>query len=223
VGEAGLGDLGTVSLLAEPVRRRLYERVAGCARPTGRDELAAAVGIGRSLAAYHLDKLAAHGLLEVEYGRPSGRGGPGAGRPAKLYRRAEREFGVRVPARDYRLLADLLAEVVAAGGTESRVRGEHAARERGRSWGRSAGPAGDAPRAVLERLLRERGYEPVGSETGELRLRNCPFDAVAARRRELVCGLNLALLEGMLEGLAAGGFRAELAPAPGACCVVIAG
>jgi len=79
-----LDDLESLSSLADPVRRRLYEAVVRSAKPVGRDEAAAAAGVGRSLAAYHLDRLAEEGLLEVSYGRPEGRGGPGAGRPAKL-------------------------------------------------------------------------------------------------------------------------------------------
>src|SRR5947199_7061801 len=103
-----LGDLPALSTLGDPTRRRLYEYVATAAGPVGRDEAAAAVGVARSLAAYHLDKLAEHGLVEVGYARPEGRGGPGAGRPAKHYRRAEREFALQAPPRDYSLLADVL-------------------------------------------------------------------------------------------------------------------
>jgi hypothetical protein len=50
-------DLVSVSRLEDPVRRRLYAFVCGCPEPAGRDEAAAAVGIGRALAVYHLDKL----------------------------------------------------------------------------------------------------------------------------------------------------------------------
>jgi predicted ArsR family transcriptional regulator len=206
VREEPFPDLSAVSLLAEPVRRRLYLCLRERGRLAGRDELAAAAGVGRSLAAYHLDKLAEHGLLEVEYARPAGRTGPGAGRPAKLYRQARREFAVRVPPRDYRLLAELL--VRAEGATD-------AARELGRSHGETARgkPLGD--------VLRDRGYEPFEGESGSLQLRNCPFEAVAAEYPAVVCGLNLALLEGLLEGLGDETCRAVLAPAEGACCVSI--
>jgi predicted ArsR family transcriptional regulator len=203
--------LGAVSLLADSVRRRLYRFVSECERPVGRDEAAAAAGIGRSLAAYHLDKLAEHGLLEVEYARPAGRTGRGAGRPAKLYRRAQREFGVAVPPRDYRLLAELL---VRAAGDDGGLLAQ-AGRELGRSYG-------EAARGTrLEDALQARGYEPFEGVQGELRLRNCPFDSVAAEYPAVVCGLNLALLEGLLEGLGKDARRAVLAPTPGACCVTI--
>src|SRR6476661_2344927 len=86
--EARGGDaIAAAAVLAEPVRRALYEHVADRDAPVDRDEAAAATGIGRPLAAFHLDRLVAAGLLEVEYRRRSGRTGPGAGRPAKFYRR----------------------------------------------------------------------------------------------------------------------------------------
>ena len=71
------GDLAALtglSHLDDPLRRRLYEFVAGRDAPVSRDVAAAAVGIGRTLAAYHLDKLADAGLLQVGYQRPAGRG-----------------------------------------------------------------------------------------------------------------------------------------------------
>src|SRR5437764_12837474 len=108
-----LADLGPLTSLANPSRRRLYAVVVERGRPVGRDEAAAAVGISRALAAYHLDKLAECGLLEIEYARPPGRDGPGAGRPAKLYRRGAREFALRAPPRDYHLLAELLLPIAA--------------------------------------------------------------------------------------------------------------
>jgi predicted ArsR family transcriptional regulator len=206
-----LADLDAVSLLAEPVRRRVYRYVCAFDRPVGRDEVAAAAGIGRSLAAYHLDRLAAHGLLDVEYGRAPGRAGPGAGRPAKLYRRAGREFVVRLPPRNYRLLAELLVRAAAA--DDAHVL--EAARRFGRSYGEHARADG---RGLLD-VLRDCGYEPAEAEAGRLRLRNCPFDAVAAEHRAVVCGLNLALLRGVLQGLGEEPGRAALEPLPGACCV----
>ena len=78
----------------------------------GKDEAAAAMGVPRSVAAFHLDRLVADGLLTTEYRRLSGRQGPGAGRPAKLYRRAEGEFSVSLPDRRYDLAARLLAAAV---------------------------------------------------------------------------------------------------------------
>ncbi len=215
---SGLDALGA---LAEPTRRRLYEFVAQSGRRVGRDEAAQGAGIGRSLAAYHLDKLVEHGLLEVDYARPPGRSGPGAGRPAKLYRRARGEFVLRAPARDYRLLAELLVRAADETGGAVKEAIERGARDLGRSLGAAARRQGGDTGEALRALLHERGYEPAEAEPGMLRLRNCPFDAVASRHPAIVCGLNLALIDGILAGLGRDPASATLAPQDDVCCVAI--
>src|ERR671917_3783 len=86
-----------VAALNDPVRRGLYRFVVDRAESVGREEAAAAVGIQKPLAAFHLEKLADEGLLDVEFRRLTGRSGPGAGRPAKLYRRSSRGIGGSLP------------------------------------------------------------------------------------------------------------------------------
>jgi predicted ArsR family transcriptional regulator len=205
-----LGDLTLLNALANPVRRRLYELVAAAPEPVGRDEAAASIGISRKLAAYHLDKLVGHGLLEASFARKEGR----LGRPAKRYRRAHDEFALRAPPRDYRLLGDLL--VRAAGADESgavRESLERVAYDYGREL------AETADRSILT-VLRGRGYEPFVEERGTIRLRNCPFAAAASRDPELICALNLRLLEGLVEGLGADA-DVLLEPTADQCCVAI--
>lgn len=214
-----LTDLDALGTLAEPTRRRLYECVVEAKAPLTREAAAEAVGVDRSLAAYHLDKLVEHGLLEASYARPPGRTGRGAGRPAKRYRRAAREFVSRTPPRDYRLLAELLVEAADTGDADLAASIERTARDVGRRLGAAA--AGDGTEQTLQVLLRSRGYEPVEHEPGVLRLRNCPFDGIAARYPDLVCGLNLALIKGILDVRGAEHASAVLAPEPGACCVAI--
>lgn len=172
-----------------------------------RDEAAAALGLGRSLAAYHLDRLAASGLVAVSYGRPSGRRGPGAGRPAKLYTRAEREFALRTPPREYELVAEILLRAGAGSAADT-------ARELGRELG------GAAPKAPVAEVLAARGYEPFDDD-GTLRFANCPFHALAQNYRHTVCSLNLALVEGMLEGAGAKSLSATLEPDRACCCVAV--
>ncbi|MUL46758.1 helix-turn-helix domain-containing protein [Mycobacterium sp. CBMA293] len=204
-----------LSSLDDPVRRRLYQLIVESDGPVSREDAAAAAGIGRTLAAYHLDKLSEAHLLTVAYRRPEGRTGPGAGRPAKLYSPVEREFSVSVPPRDYRLLADVLASSIERDpdGTVSSAL-HQAARGAGESVATEAG--GD----LLE-ALHASGYLPYDDERGGIGLRNCPFHAVAKEHLEVVCGLNLALVEGVITGSSTSDARAELIPRDGHCCVRI--
>jgi predicted ArsR family transcriptional regulator len=202
--------------LDEPIRRRLFDYVRRSPQPVGREEAAEAVGIGRSLAAYHLDKLADEGLLVSRYRRPEGRGGPGAGRPAKLYTAPQGEVSVSVPARDYEFVAQLLAEAAETDRSgETRASLEAVATRTGRRLGE--GLRGEA----LVDALAKRGYEPYEDEAGVIRLANCPFHRLAADHRDLVCGMNEAYIGGLLEGLHREDMRASLEPEPGRCCVAI--
>jgi predicted ArsR family transcriptional regulator len=207
-------DIHRIATLDDPLRRRLHELVRSKDGPVGRDEAAKALGIGRSLAAYHLDKLAEEGFLETSYARPEGRSGPGAGRPAKLYAAADREIAATVPARDYEFAAGLFADSAEA---DPSGRLAHAVHETARTSGRELGESGRGLRAQLE----ERGYEPYDDDDGGIRLRNCPFHRLAADHRDLVCGMNRAFLEGLLEGTGDEDLVATLDPRPGQCCVVI--
>jgi predicted ArsR family transcriptional regulator len=206
-------DLSRLAVLDDRTRRELFDHVRRSSEPVSREDAADAVGIGRSLAAYHLDKLAEQGLLTTSYGRPEGRAGPGAGRPAKLYAAREGEVSASVPARAYEFAAHLLAEAADAEALHS------VATRAGRRLGeRLRAEGGTAP---LRDVLAERGYEPLEEEAGVIRLGNCPFHRLAADHRDLVCGMNQAYLEGLLEGLARADVAASLEPEPGRCCVVI--
>ena len=211
-----------IGALHEPMRRAVYEYAARSAEPVGRNEVAEALGIGRTLAAFHLDRLAAAGLLEVSYARLSGRTGPGAGRPAKLYRRSAAEHSVSLPPRRYLDAAGLLAEAVESAGADEHLFA--AARRRGRAMGREAATPGATPAAVtavgLVEVLAGQGYEPAPGD-GRIVLGNCPFHAVARDYPPLVCGMNLALVEGLVEELPASGAVPRMEPGAGRCCVVI--
>ncbi|MCO5997103.1 helix-turn-helix transcriptional regulator [Actinoallomurus rhizosphaericola] len=219
-----MNDVDAIAALQDPVRRRLYDYVAAQDHEVGRAEAADAAGVQRTLAAFHLDRLTEAGLLDAVFRRPAGRSGPGAGRPAKLYRRSAAERAVSLPPRDYRVPAELLAEVVEEVGGEEIL--ERLARRRGRSAGAAAageaGPhAGEGPEGEgMAAALRARGYEPY-RDGADLRLRNCPFHALAVEFPPVVCGMNLALLEGLIEGLGATGVAARMDPRPGECCVVL--
>jgi predicted ArsR family transcriptional regulator len=213
-----------IAALDEPVRRRLYEYVAASGRAVDRDEAARASGVSRSLVAFHLDRLAALGLLTVEFRRLSGRTGRGAGRPNKLYRRAERDFEVHLPPRHYELAAELYAEAIDGLGSRGRQVLDERARTRGQELARAerdAEPEADAdPVAATMATLRRLGYEPV-LDDGEIALRNCPFHELARTHRDSTCGMNLAMVDGLLSQTARDQLVPRLEPHDGWCCVRI--
>lgn len=207
------GDLDRLCSLDDANRRRLYDYVARQREPVTRDQASQALDIERSTAAYHLDKLVAQGLLAESFARPDGRGGPGAGRPAKHYERSDAELAVSVPARDYQLVAELLARAIdadPAGTVRSEL--EKAAQAHGRSLADDQDTIDD-----LARVLADLGFEPYDDD-GVIRLRNCPFHRLAREHTELVCGMNLALMRGLLDAVEAPA-EATLDPAPDRCCV----
>ena len=187
----------------------------------GRDEACAATGISRPTAAFHLDRLADEGLLDVLHQRLSGRSGPGAGRPSKLYLRAPGEVEVSLPARRYELAGELLASAVEEADTAGRpIREALATRAyaTGRQMGQEVGGTAESSDPVP--VLEKYGFEPRADE-GSVRLGNCPFHRLAQQHTELVCGMNLHLVEGLIDGLGCSEYEATLAPSPGSCCVVL--
>ncbi|WP_306321922.1 MULTISPECIES: metalloregulator ArsR/SmtB family transcription factor [unclassified Streptomyces] len=202
--------------LTDPVRRRLYRHVAAQQEDIGRDAAAQAVGVSRSLAAFHLDKLVEAGLLTASSRRLSGRTGPGAGRPAKVYRRAEGEHSVSVPPRSYDTAGRLLAGFVENAGLDREL--QDAARAAGAAHPYTdTGTGTDTDTDGFVEALRQRGYEPFFCDEGVLRLRNCPFHALAEEFPALICGMNLALLE----GLSPAPWTPSMDPRPGNCCVAL--
>jgi predicted ArsR family transcriptional regulator len=216
-----------VAALGEPTRRRLFEWVVAQADAVGRDQAAEAVGIGRPLAAFHLDRLVEAGLLAVEYRRLTGRTGPGAGRPAKLYRASEAEVQVSLPARRYDVVARLLAEGLDdAADPGAREAVWAAARRRGRALAEGARdglgrrPGRARARTAVVDTLERAGYAPRIQPDGTIRLANCPYDALVDEHRDLVCGANVALTGALADGLDAH-LEARLDPQPGWCCVAL--
>lgn len=220
-----------IAALDQPLRRDLYRLLAGRDGWVTRDEASATLGVPRSVAAFHLDKLVEAGVAEVTFERTSGRTGPGAGRPAKLYRRATDEVAASVPERRYDLAGSLLATAV----TEAERTGAPVAeclavtaRAAGRAIGEEAAATVEPAdgrhvhRDLVVDVLARHGYEPRLDDRGEIALVNCPFHRLAEEHRALVCGMNLDLLTGLVEGLGPQGrLSARLAPEPGYCCVRI--
>ena len=217
-------QIAGIAVLDDPVRRSLYLYVARQADAVSRDAAAEATGTARENAAFHLDKLVEAGLLEASYRRLSGRTGPGAGRPSKLYRRSAQQLHVTLPPRRYELAAEVLAQALedprAKRASASVTAAAHRAGVSLGAAGRTRASRGSALRRVTQ-LLDAQGYEPTESPRGVVRMRNCPFHAVALNHPDLVCGMNLAFMEGIVEGAAAGEITPTLDPQPGHCCVTL--
>jgi predicted ArsR family transcriptional regulator len=221
--------LAVIGALGEPTRRALYEHVAATGDWVSRDEAADAVGLERGTAAHHLDRLADDGLLEIDYQRRSGRQGPGAGRLAKLYRRARRDFDVTLPPRDYLLAGRLLAEAADRSrieGTEITETLHDAATAEGRGLAleidsrlrRSRARKSTSRRRVVLDALEDHGFEPRTIEDGTVVLRNCPFHQLAQEHTDLVCGMNLSMMKAAIEN-GDTDFEVHLEPGVGQCCV----
>ena len=220
--------LAAITSLAEPTRRVVYDSVVAAGVWVGRDQTAAATGLERGTAAHHLDRLAEDGLLEVAYRRLTGRTGPGAGRPAKVYRRARSDFGVTLPPRDYELAGSMLA----AAADRSRAEGAgiddaiaEVVAERGSDFGaevrRRLGRSNtaEARRGAVLEVLSAHGFEPRDGEGGTVTLHNCPFHRLAQEHTDLICNMNLCLLRSTLSEAGDTGFEARLEPQADACCV----
>ena len=221
-----IDQIARLATLDVPLRRRLYRFVSEHGGEVSRDEAARGTGVSRALAAFHLDKLVEANFLETTFRRPSGRGGPGAGRPSKLYRRSSARFDVSIPQRRYELAGQILVRAIADATSEET---RQALRSAAREWGKRLGaePALGAgrgrPLTLAARALEACGFEPQGLARGgdEITLRNCPFESLRDEAREVTCSMNLALIEGLLEGLGLKGVRARLEPRPGMCCVAL--
>jgi predicted ArsR family transcriptional regulator len=220
-----------IAALDQPLRRRLYRLLSDRDGWTTRDEAAEALGVARSVAAFHLDKLADAGVLDVTYQRTTGRTGPGAGRPSKLYRPRHDEVSASVPERRYDLAGSLLATAIdeatrSGAPTVDAVSATAyaAGREIGEKTRDAARPlehGDDCRHAVLD-LLARHGYQPEPADH-DVALANCPFHRLAQEHRTLVCGMNLDFVRGVLDGMGSTGqLAARLAPEPGYCCVRIA-
>ena len=223
-------SISAVAAVEDDLRRSLYGYIRRAQHAVSRDEAAAAAGISRKLAAFHLDKLVAAGLLRARFEAVEGR--RKAGRTPKVYEPTNADVRVSIPPRQHDLLASILLEAVAHVGEHETA--QQAARRTAHDRGHAIGAA-EREQARLGRLGAERaltttagalaryGFEPARDGPACLRLRNCPFHPMAAESPELVCGLNHAFCEGFLDGLQARTVQARLVPREGECCVEIRG
>lgn len=227
----GLTDgAAPLATLEEETRRRIYLLVRARRAGVSRDEVATALGISRKLAAFHLEKLLAAGLLTARYARPPGRSGRGAGRTAKFYSLSDVEIEISLPERRYDLAGTLLVDAIQseAPGESARDATLRVARERGVAMGsevrnerRLRRPGPERTLAAAENVLGRHGFEPYREEPSVVALRNCPFHSLAKRAPELVCEMNRSFLEGVIRGMGNQSVEAVLSCKPGDCCVTL--
>jgi len=214
-----LDPLDAIAALAAPLRRAVYEFAFSRDEPVDRDEAAAAVRSGRPVVTFHLEKLVEAGLLEVAPGPAEPRG---RGRPAKRYRIVRPPVELSVPRRSYGLFGKILRRSDRGRSSARDPRLLSAAREVGREIGREVRASSGNRRFALLRALGELAYEPKVEVTA-VRLRNCPWRALADEAPDQVCTLNLAFLEGLVRSVGATGLAAVPDPDPRgvACCVLL--
>lgn len=221
--------IALVALLDDDLRRQVYEFVRRRGRGVTRTEVARELAISTNLAAFHLDRLTAAGLLDARYERPAGHPTT-TGRAPKVYEPSDVEIEIAIPPRRYDIPARILLGALATRRADetARAAAERVGRERGLEIGTAArarlrGRRGGRERALrgAQAVLGDHGYEPYATPTGEVRLRNCPFDRLARESPDIVCAMNRALIEGVVVGLGDGSIEALFDPRPGECCVTI--
>ena len=217
-----------VSALADPIRRALYHFVAHQPGAVSRDQAAAGLEIPRHTAKFHLDKLVDEGLLVPEFRRLSGRTGPGAGRPAKLYRRVRKEVNVTLPRRRYDLaghvLADTLERIQAGTPLDQAIEAAagNAANIVVESWPPTESPDVERLTGVLAHL----GYEPRpegGSDDDGIRLSNCPFQQLSDDHPGVICPLNRRFIDAVGRRLDCTDVQPTSVERGTGCCVALRG
>ena len=168
-----------VNLLADPTRRRILELLAAAPNGATTDEVAAATGVHRTVAATHLKRLVAAGLATAEPTPP----GRSPGRPRLRYH-STHAAELAVPPRQHRLLAELMAAALATFGTDGR---------------RAAHAAGIAAGRRLGDSLATTGATYEQREDGTLHVTPCVFrEACAADPAHVACEVQAGLIEGAL-------------------------
>jgi predicted ArsR family transcriptional regulator len=199
--------------ISAPELRSALLYVRGSGAPVTADDAAVALGVHRSVARGRLERLLRAGLLEARFVRRSGRRGPGAGRPAKLYSAAPEPEALEVPPRRFAALVAHLVDEVPADGREQALR--RAGEEFGRDLARSAGVRPRArPEDALERVcaaVRSLGFnavlDRVEGDTAVITTPTCPLRPLVLERPE-VAHVDRGMWAGLVErGLR--GARAE--------------
>lgn len=207
---------GTLDAMAErDGRARVLAALRAQPRALDVREVARLVGLHVNTVRFHLEGLVDEGEAERSTVHTGGRG-----RPRTVY---EAGPDPAVSDRAHRLLAEVLTDAT-AGGVTPRFAGE----VKGRQLFPDDGSAGTRQAVVaVAGELDEMGFvtEVVPGEMhDQLLIRRCPFADLARRSPEVVCGVHLGVLNGMLDAARTGVKVVELSPfvADGSCRAVLA-
>ena len=164
--------------------------VRGSHAAVSADEAAAALGVHRTVARRRLERLARAGLLETRFERRSGRRGPGAGRPAKLYAAAPESDPLEFPSRRFPTLVSRLLDELPADRRPQILRrvGEAFGRDLAQTTGLSPSDTlADGLHGVCA-AVRSLGFhaalERVDGDTAVISTPTCPLRPLVVERLE---------------------------------------
>jgi predicted ArsR family transcriptional regulator len=212
-------------VLASTSRTAVLELLRSRGEPLGVVEIAGHVGLHQNTVRSHLDLLVEAGYAIRRSEAPSG-----PGRPRVVYEATAAPDGER----DYRLLAEVLAQHIVA----TSERPGEAAIVAGRSWARLTdfrerggdGTSGQAPISqddaidAVVRMLGDAGFAPEVSADGtSINLHRCPFRELAVINPDVVCGAHLGIIQGALAELGGTVSATRLLPfvTPGLCVTTL--
>lgn len=192
------------SALGDPTRRGIYVAARESAEPLTASQVARLFDIHPNVARHHLDHLVSDGYLEVTRKRPSGRNGPGAGRPAKCYTVTDKAIDLHYPERHPELLVQLLLDVISEIGSDDI---SEVARRVGKRHGSQLAAEVGVPEqegyevavTAVARAMTGAGFTMSADIDMERLITSCcPFGEQAIAHPHVVCSLDQGLVEGLM-------------------------
>lgn len=210
--------LDRLAAAGDPQLRRLLLYARGRRDPFTAADVALVLDVHRNVARSRLDRLVEAGFLTGTPERRGGRRGPGAGRPAKIYRVAPELEGVEFPDRRLADLITLLVRKVPARGRPK------ALREAGEEFGRTLAAAAGLKRSAsvggglehvcdaLGRLGFQASVVSIAGDAAELESPTCPLRPLVVRCADagaIDCGMWAGLVERGVHGVTADSVQCE--------------
>jgi predicted ArsR family transcriptional regulator len=188
----------------EQQRRTILEALRSAHDGLDTNQLAERLDLHQNTIRWHLGVLTDAGLVHATPERRHGRG-----RPSVVHRLTGE--GIARGRDEYRLLATMLTDVVAADGN-----GEARAYEAGLRWGRHLQQA--EPDASIGHLLDREGFA-AEQHGDQVEMRRCPFYALAEGSPQVICTLHHGIIDGALNEAGSEQAVERLDPfvAPGLC------